>query len=82
MRCNKPILIGAPTTLFNSNSRTPPHLCGLMRYVQVEDASSARTAVEATGALVISDGRIDSKFAVYVIDPRYEAIMKALKKAG
>jgi hypothetical protein len=51
-----------------------------MRYIQVGDVASARSAVEATGALVISDGRLDSTFAVYVIDPRYEAIMNALKK--
>jgi len=53
-----------------------------MRYVQVDDVSSARAAIEATGALVISDGRHDATFAVYVIDPRYEAIMQALKNIG
>ena len=82
MRCNKPTLIGGLTVSPNNNHRTPMHLCGLMRYIQVEDVSSARAAVEATGALVISDGCNDSRFAVYVIDPRYDAIMHALKKTS
>lgn len=82
MRYNKHTLIGEPTVFLNRSQRTPAHLCGLMRYVQVDDVSSARAAVAATGALVISDGRNDTTFAVYVIDPRYEAIMQALKNSG
>jgi hypothetical protein len=82
MRYNKHTLIGEPTVFLNRIQRTPAHLCGLMRYVQVDDVSSARDAIEAAGALVVSDGRNDSTFAFYVIDPRYEAIMQALKNSG
>lgn len=82
MRYNKHTLIGEPTVFLNRSQRTPAHLCGLMRYVQVEDVDSARAAVEDTGALVISDGRGGSTFAVYVLDPRYESIMNVLKNNG
>lgn len=79
MRYNKHTLIGGLTASQNNSPRTPAHLCGLMRYIVVEDVASARASLESVGAFIVSDGREDGQFAVYVLDPKYTTIIQALK---
>lgn len=87
MRYNKPITTGERTASPNrririssqDTGRTPAMLCGLMRYMTVNNPEMAHKALGEIGVMSIGY-RTSNIFAVWVLDSKYDAIMQVLRE--